>query len=276
MFTTQRSIPTNFFGTDPHTLPKALNVVPCLQQHWSRFSTFLQFQTITFHIGLSHRLSLHRDVSQPLNGISDRKVEILCVCVREREREREKVEWNVSIRLCVLHDGSQGQSGTPITQTTPTNRSRKTLLPALDISSGPDPKTNIFMSKVRNRCSFCGGRSANLTGYFNDNYRTTILPVIPMTIIVRLLLCHKPPRNSREDFQSRLLLSHPRNQMYKYWISAQFPSVVHKPQKWCRVQNAKNSLSLSLSPLLLSLDSLSDSLFLSRQSTVRCVDCKMS
>jgi hypothetical protein len=29
MFTTQRSIPTYFFGTDPHTLLKTLNVVPC-------------------------------------------------------------------------------------------------------------------------------------------------------------------------------------------------------------------------------------------------------
>jgi hypothetical protein len=58
MFTTQRSVPTYFFGTDPHTLPKTLKFVPFLQQHFSSFSTFLQFGKLSFHIGLSHKVTV--------------------------------------------------------------------------------------------------------------------------------------------------------------------------------------------------------------------------
>ncbi len=48
--------------------------------------------------------------------------------------------------MCVLHDDSQVQSGTPIVQTTPTRRSRRNLSPVLDI---PDLEANISMSGVR-------------------------------------------------------------------------------------------------------------------------------
>jgi hypothetical protein len=45
----------------------------------------------------------------------------------------------------------------------------------------------------------------------------------------------------RHQFQSPLLLSHPQNQMSKFWMCTQFPSVVSFPQQCYRVTNAKKS-----------------------------------
>jgi hypothetical protein len=72
-----------------------------------------------------------------------------------------EVETNVSIRLCPLDDGCQGQSGTPINYTTPTSRVTRKLLIAieqsdLDILSGPDPEVNLFMSPVTNTFRLIG------------------------------------------------------------------------------------------------------------------------
>ena len=53
-----------------------------------------------------------------------------------------QLERNASIRLCLLHDGSQGESGTPVSFTTPTPKDRRQLISpppqaAIDIPTEP-------------------------------------------------------------------------------------------------------------------------------------------
>ncbi len=108
---------------------------PFLLYPFPGWFSFKSCKTLLFTSDCLIRLPLHRDVSQPLNDISDQE---------SRDPVRDIIDWvianapsvlslnvidhfhnfptsktlqlerHASIRLCVLHEGSQGQSGAPI------------------------------------------------------------------------------------------------------------------------------------------------------------------
>jgi hypothetical protein len=101
-----------------------------------------------------------------------------CYCPLSQFSKAMQTERNAKITLCVLHDGSQVQSGSPIVQTTPTRRSRRNLLPVLDI---PDPRANISMAGVRT--AFPVARSDTRSHTDPPIVVTQVfLPVVPMII----------------------------------------------------------------------------------------------
>jgi hypothetical protein len=100
-----------------------------------------------------------------------------------------QVETNTSIRLCLFHDWSPGQSGTPITCTTPKPSVRRQLISpqtVIEIPADPGPTGNISMSGVRTVVATDGHMSGVRTGSATVDTRGNTVPPVLGTLPILL------------------------------------------------------------------------------------------